>query len=233
MTDSDVLTTITFDKQGDYLAVGDKGGRVIIFHYMQLKNSRYFDYRYFAEIQSHEPEFDHLKSIDLDERVNAMEFLHRSKGDSLKFLSTNDRNIKLWKVVNRVQRDPSYCTIDDGMLRLPNAPVVGSGMEGKCRMEFKHCHLYNINSLSVSPDGENFISADDLRVNLCNLENNKTAYNVVDLKPSNIESLSEVITSLEYHPQRSDVFLFSSSKGYISLCDMRISSQFERAHNRF
>ena len=162
-----------------------------------------------------------------------MEFLHRSKGDSLKFLSTNDRNIKLWKVVNRVQRDPSYCTFDDGMLRLPNAPVIGSGMEGKCRMEFKHCHLYNINSLSVSPDGENFISADDLRVNLCNLDNNKTAYNVVDLKPSNIESLSEVITSLEYHPQRSDMFLFSSSKGYISLCDMRISSQFERAHNRF
>jgi serine/threonine-protein phosphatase 2A regulatory subunit B len=65
-----VLTAITFDKSGDYLAVGDKGGRVIMFQYTKLKNSRYFDYRYYSEIQSHETEFDHLKSIELDEKIN-------------------------------------------------------------------------------------------------------------------------------------------------------------------
>jgi len=41
---------MTFDKSGEYLAVGDKGGRVIVFRYTDLKNSRYFDYRYFSEI---------------------------------------------------------------------------------------------------------------------------------------------------------------------------------------
>jgi serine/threonine-protein phosphatase 2A regulatory subunit B len=50
VTDSDVLTAISFDKTGDYLAVGDKGGRVIVFKYNDLKSSRYFDYRYFSEI---------------------------------------------------------------------------------------------------------------------------------------------------------------------------------------
>lgn len=50
VTDSDILSAITFDKTGDYLAVGDRGGRVIIFKHLELKNSRYFDYRYFAEI---------------------------------------------------------------------------------------------------------------------------------------------------------------------------------------
>lgn len=50
VTESDVLTAISFDKTGEYLAVGDKGGRVIIFRYNELKNSRYFDYRYFTEI---------------------------------------------------------------------------------------------------------------------------------------------------------------------------------------
>ena len=69
------MTSITFDKSGEYLAVGDKGGRVITFRYMDLKNSRYFDYRYFSEIQSHEPEFDHLKSIELDEKINSIDFL--------------------------------------------------------------------------------------------------------------------------------------------------------------
>ena len=118
--DSDVLTAINFDKSGEYLAVGDKGGRVIIFRYIELKNSRYFDYRYFSEIQSHEPEFDHLKSIEIDEKINSLEFLYNSKNSS------------------------------------------------------------------VSPDGENFLSADDLRINLWNLQDNITAFNVVDLKPPNI-----------------------------------------------
>jgi len=44
-----MLTTISFDKTGEFLAVGDKGGRVIIFRYVELKNSRYFDFRYFSE----------------------------------------------------------------------------------------------------------------------------------------------------------------------------------------
>ena len=50
LSDSDILTAIKFDKSGNYLAVGDKGGRVILFKYNELKNSRYFDYRYFTEI---------------------------------------------------------------------------------------------------------------------------------------------------------------------------------------
>lgn len=75
VTESDVLTAISFDKTGNYIAVGDRGGRVIIFKYLQLKNSRYFDYRYYTEIQSHEPEFDHLKSIELEEKISYLEFL--------------------------------------------------------------------------------------------------------------------------------------------------------------
>lgn len=58
-----------------------------------------------TEVQSHEPEFDCLKSMELDERINAIEFL-RSKRlaeggntpPSLELLSTNDRVIKFWKV---------------------------------------------------------------------------------------------------------------------------------------
>ena len=79
VTNHDILTAIKFDKTGSYIAVGDHGGRVIVFKYHELKNSRYFDYRYFTEIQSHEPEFDHLKSIELDEKVNAIEFINNSK----------------------------------------------------------------------------------------------------------------------------------------------------------
>ena len=108
----------------------------------------------------------------------------------------------------------------------PKAKVLSSGYEGLEKKQFKNCHNYNINSLSTSPDGENFLSSDDLCINLWNLEKSNVAYQVVDLKPPNIEELAEVITHVEYHPKRSDIFLFSSSNGYMCLCDMRVSSQY-------
>jgi len=140
-------------------------------------------------------------------------------------LSTNDRIIKLWKFSYQTHRETSKCEIGaDGGIVMPKSKTVDEGVESIERKQYKYCHNYNINSMSVSPNGENFLSADDLRVNLWNLENNILAYNIVDLKPTNIEELAEVITHVEYHPRRSDVFLFSSSKGYINMCDLRISS---------
>ena len=106
----------------------------------------------------------------------------------------------------------------------PQAQTLSSGYEGVERRQYKNCHNYNINSLSVSNDGESFLSADDLCINLWNLENQNLAYQLVNLKPPNIEELAEVITHVEYHPKRSDIFLFSSSNGYICLCDLRQSS---------
>jgi serine/threonine-protein phosphatase 2A regulatory subunit B len=83
----------------------------------------------------------------------------------------------------------------------------------------------------VSADGETFLSADDLRINMWNLNNDVLAYNVVDLKPPNIDELSEVITHVEHHPTKSELFLFSSSKGYVCTCDLRMNSRFEKGKN--
>lgn len=41
-----------------------------------------------------------------------------------------------------------------------------------------------------SSDGETFISADDLRINLWNLEINSQSFNIVDVKPTNMEDLT-------------------------------------------
>ena len=110
---------------------------------------------------------------------------------------------------------------------MPESRIIDEGYESTEKKQYKFCHNYNINSLSSSPDGQNFLSADDLRINLWSVENNEIAYNYVDLKPPQIEELAEVITYCEYHPKRSDVFLFSSSKGYISVCDLRKNSYFD------
>lgn len=47
---------------------------------------------------------------------------------------------------------------------------------------------------------------------------------IVDIKPANMEELTEVITAAEFHPHQCNTFVYSSSKGTIRLCDMRASA---------
>ena len=47
---------------------------------------------------------------------------------------------------------------------------------------------------------------------------------IVDIKPDNMEELTEVITSVQFHPQNSSILAFSSSRGAIKVCDTRRSA---------
>lgn len=60
-----------------------------------------FEYRYLTEFQSHEPEFDYLKSLEIEEKINKVRWV-RSSGNTKHIIATNDKTIKLWKVCNCV-----------------------------------------------------------------------------------------------------------------------------------
>lgn len=51
---------------------------------------------------------------------------------------------------------------------------------------------------------------------------------IVDIKPINMEELTEVITAAEFHPQHCNLFMYSSSKSNIKLADMRDSALCDR-----
>jgi serine/threonine-protein phosphatase 2A regulatory subunit B len=89
---------------------------------------------------------------------------------------------------------------------------------------FSNAHAYHINSISLNSDGESFMSCDDLRLNLWNLRVNTDSFNIVDVKPANMEALSEVITSASFHPVECQTFIYSSSRGCVRLGDMRASA---------
>ena len=65
-------------------------------------------------------------------------------------------------------------------------------MQARCRRVFGNAHTYHINAISISSDQETFISSDDLRVNLWHLDHTQQSFNVVDIKPPNMEDLTEV-----------------------------------------
>ncbi|CAF1954924.1 unnamed protein product [Brassica napus] len=82
-------------------------------------------------------------------------------------------------------------------LRLPVVVVTSheSSLVARCRRVYSHAHNYHINSISNNSDGETFISADDLRRNLWNLEITNQSFNIVNVKPEKMEDLSELSSS--------------------------------------
>lgn len=55
---------------------------------------------------------------------------------------------------------------------------------------------------------------------------------IVDIKPANMEELTEVITAAEFHPLHCNLFVYSSSKGSLRLCDMRAAALCDKHSKR-
>ncbi|XP_011624985.1 serine/threonine protein phosphatase 2A 55 kDa regulatory subunit B beta isoform isoform X1 [Amborella trichopoda] len=277
----DIISAIEFDKTGEHLATGDRGGRVVLFERADGRDrtcrkelerldhpiTKHPEFRYKTEFQSHEPEFDYLKSLEIEEKINKVQWCEMANG-TLFLLSTNDKTIKYWKVQEKKVKkicemnlesapvrngyvagtagalNPKICAANGGSPQrhhnypdfvfppggIPSLhlPVVVVSHEKnvvpRCRRVYAHAHDYHINSISNNSDGETFISADDLRINLWNLEISDQSFNIVDVKPANMEDLTEVITSAEFHPTHCNTLAYSSSKGTIRLIDLRQSA---------
>ena len=266
MGTADIISTVEFDHTGNYLATGDKGGRVVLFERNEQVGSNNEDdsdisdkqqkktceYKFHTEFQSHEPEFDYLKSLEIEEKINKIKWCKRSNSSHF-LLSTNDKTIKLWKVFEKSlkvvaennlsheltpgglgagQRNPTTTFKDASALRLPRLTHHDTVTAAVPRKIYANAHAYHINSISVNSDGETFISSDDLRINLWNLNIQNESFNIVDIKPANMEELTEVITAAEFHPQSCNWFMYASSKGTIKLADMRESALCDRHAKR-
>lgn len=244
ITEADIISTVEFDQTGNYLATGDKGGRVVLFERNDGKKKT-CEYKFHTEFQSHEPEFDYLKSLEIEEKINKIKWCRRQNASHY-LLSTNDKTIKLWKVFEKSLkvvaennlthdltpggpaggggapiRNPNVQFRSAADLKMPRLTHHDTVVAAVPRKTYANAHAYHINSISVNSDGETFISSDDLRVNLWNLNIQNESFNIVDIKPTNMEELTEVITAAEFHPQSCNWFMYASSKGTIKLADMR------------
>ncbi|KAL5035058.1 hypothetical protein BDV3_004522 [Batrachochytrium dendrobatidis] len=231
VTEADIISAVEFDDTGDYLATGDRGGRVVLFERNEGKKS--CEYKFFTEFQSHEPEFDYLKSLEIEEKINKIRWCKRQNSAHF-LLSTNDKTIKLWKIFEKSMKVVSENNVGDGSqgptgitkdsLKLPKLIHHGSITAAIPRKIYQNAHTYHINSISINSDNQTYISTDDLRINLWNLDISDQSFNIVDLKPVNMEELAEVITMAEFHPSQCNTFAYSSSKGAIRLSDMRAAA---------
>lgn len=211
-----------------------------IVKYDQLEQKQTHEYEFYTEFQSHNREFDILKSVEIGEEINKIKWLPR-RSHSHCLLSTNDKKIKLWKVFEKsanivAENNLSRKVMPGGItyigklnrhflttadLKLPRLVHDNLSVAAVPRKIYANAHRYDINSISVNSDGETFISSDDLRINLWNLNIQDKSFQIVDIAPASLEELTEVITAAEFHPIFCNWFMYASSNGRIKLADMR------------
>ena len=324
IADLDMLTAVEFDSTGEFLATGDRGGRIVLFEatdaararrkrpwsamlpsrrereaasaaaiaagedetyatppeykfFSELQVRRFFSFRRDAALrvsnprrtmpsplkkcpstasspapphllhflhpaplpssvpprpprtQSHLPEFDYLKSVEIEEKISKIAWVRRSTDDHL-LLACNDKSIKLWKVGHERSRSVSQFNVEASRfggrvpvnaLRVPRLVHGESSVVARTRRVYSAAHVYHINSLSPCSDGLTFLTADDLRINLWSLDNAQLAFNIVDIKPPTLEELTEVITAADFSPVAGHLFAYATSRGALRLADTR------------
>lgn len=127
-SDDDLVTAVEFDETGQYLAVGDKAGRICIFEGHQVSSSPHsnkrpvipLEYKFYTEFQSHEPEFDCLKSLEIEEKINMIKW-GKKMNNGLFLLACNDKTIKYWKVHEKKIKRPAR--LDGPPVSMANTPT--------------------------------------------------------------------------------------------------------------
>jgi serine/threonine-protein phosphatase 2A regulatory subunit B len=203
------ISSLAFDSTGKFLAVGYNCGQVVV-----LAQQSDLTYQPYAEFKSHDSGFDFLTSMEIEEKINTIKWFPYA-GGSRCLMTANDKTIKLFKLMEKVQNDGTVT------------------VNAKPKKIYEGAHAYNINTVAFNSDGETFISTDDLRINLWNININSEAFGIVDIKPENMDELNEVITCSDFHPTKCNIFAYASSKGVIRIGDLRDSALCDRHCKKF
>jgi len=136
------------------LATGDQGGRVVLFERIEASKScqnedesasafderatppcsHPYEYRYLTEFQSHDSEFDYLKSLEIEEKVNRVRWMKKwGPRNHHNLLTTNDKTIKLWKVYEKKVVSLADFNIMNGSSSLNRAASLGSDEKWKIK----------------------------------------------------------------------------------------------------
>lgn len=261
IAETDIITALEYDLQGRYMATGDKGGRIVIFdqigsdsvflrceregaeakdesrHSIDSNEGTPGEWKPYCQFKSHHTEFDYLKSLEIEEKINQIKFLPQVGNDKF-LLATNDKTIKLWKVGERSMIDDSTDHIGNRNVNtyedlvLPHISKTKKILATPKRV-YENGHAYHINSVSPNSDGETFLTADDLRINWWHYDRTDTCFNIIDIKPPVMEDLTRVITTAQFHPQHCHIFIYGLSTGCLKVVDSREAALCDNSARNF
>lgn len=230
LPESDLLSAVEFDRTGEFLATGDRGGRVVVLRADDSAKGGKLHYKFHCEYQSHEVDFDYVRSQTIEEKINKIKWLEQTNNSQF-MLTTNDRAIKLYKLHEKEMFEVKGFNVTgpDGQLKskkkvtklqLPKLKVAEALVVASPKRQFaSDIHKFSIHSLCVSSDNETFLSADNLSINLWHVDHTRVAFNLVNIKPVDMSKLTDVITCAE--TDRHNLFMYATNHGVVRLGDLR------------
>eukprot|EP00299_Pterocystis_sp_00344_P019719 c9754_g1_i1.p1 GENE.c9754_g1_i1~~c9754_g1_i1.p1 ORF type:complete len:448 (+),score=67.63 c9754_g1_i1:102-1445(+) len=220
---ADIVSACAFDCSGKYLAAGDHGGRVVVWQQEMGKpkprrngTACPSEFKFYCEFQSHDPEFDVLKSTEIEERIGQLKWLYRPS-DAKFLFSSNDKTIKVWKIYDK---DFKELTETPDAAVVPRLQTVERATVAKPKGIFANGHPGHINSVSPCSDGTSFLSADENRVHIWDINCPQRAANVLEFKAP-VPETEETITTALFHERNCYEFVYATSMGVVTLCDTR------------
>jgi serine/threonine-protein phosphatase 2A regulatory subunit B len=219
-----LVTNCKFSSDGANIVVTDKGGRVILFKRGESKTNKQPKLDYYYEFAAQEKEFDVHKSIEYAEEIKGLAILTPAAHNKIDLLTANSRTIKLDRIFKDKAR--TYENMLNGRsLCVPKIASVKNEVKHKTRKVFKHVHHNDINSIADNRiNNWNFLSADDFKVFLWDLNSNTDVYNVVDIDSTMDLDNPEKITKSVFCEYNPSIFAYGTNKGNIRFCDLRTSS---------
>ena len=187
--ESFLVTDVKISGDGLYSIVSDKGGRLIIFKKTNPNKAKNPKLSYHYEYAAHEKEFDRHKSCEYSEGIRAFQILENQNFFNIDILSAGYRNIKLDRVYNS-----KINTFDTDLLKpsssniiVPKIKETHFEVKHKTKTEFK-AHNSEIRSLSNNKQfTNNFISCDEYKVFLWDMNSTKEVYCPIDMEVSSLE----------------------------------------------
>lgn len=171
-----------------------------------------------------------LTSVAVEPSVKCLSFTGPHSSPSLiSYLTANDRVIKLF----HVRRENFSCFhAFPGMEEIIGRQLVDSRYFARLPPPINILPIKefgptsnSIQSLSLSADGETFMSVEDLQVHWWNLEAADTtkATCIADLLPPSgaVDEVEELVTAASFHPTHSSLFMLSRSSGVLNIGDLR------------
>ena len=221
--ESFLVTDIKFSKDGENVAVSDKGGRVIIFKKTDSKKGTP-KLEYYYEFPAQEKDFDAYKSIEYSEEIKALEIMPSSNYNKIDILTAGYRTIKL----DRIYQDQiaKYDKKDKDNL-IPKFISSKPEIKNTKKKLFLSNNSSEINSLSVNKENSNnFITSDEYKVYLWDINCSQSdLYTPVDIEPNIESTTAERITKSIYIDYNPHIFIYGTSNGNIRVCDLRTSSE--------
>ena len=168
-----------------------------------------------------------LSSCDVPEWVTAIEWINHGKTSTPMLFAAGARNVKLFTIKDKFTK--KHVTAKKSLAKgkglvIPRSKVESQSKQCKHLATYRSCKEDRLHTVSLAPDNEHFITADEARVDLWNVERTAdTVYSLVDYEKRgrDFTAEDERILSAKFNRNLGCSFLYTTSQGRINICDLR------------